>query len=140
MALTSNVRCHFESRWVYQKVLSFPSIFTKGVEELYLPVRRGEGNFIKSGGGRPFYPFPSSASICHFTRRSSRALPRKSQWLLHAIAGICDPTGRILGLMPHPEAAIFFTSSRIRGGKLKQQLPFPCMVLDLLYSLMQSII
>ena len=97
-ALIKNEKGRFESRWVHQKVLPSNSIFTKGLNELFLPIRHGEGNFV-------------SSNIKRLQKNGQIALqyvdnPNGS---LLSISGVTDPTGRILGMMPHPEAALFFT-------------------------------
>ncbi len=117
--LSCNDSGKFEARWVYLKKPENRSqktdtrcIWTKGIEEvIYLPVAHGEGKFIpkdedvlnrlKTNGqvvfqycgpnaGEPLYPEDPNGSVEH-------------------IAGICDMTGRIFGLMPHPERYVFRT-------------------------------
>lgn len=102
--LTFNDSNKFEDRWSHLKVET-NSVWTKGLKDIvYFPVAHAEGKFIadknildklkKNGqiafryvsanGGRPQYPENPNGSSEH-------------------IAGITDRTGRILGLMPHPE-------------------------------------
>ena len=99
--LMQNESGKFECRWV--KLLAeknSPCIFTQGYdEEFTLQVANGEGNFfiedkwpeVKENGG------------CVALRYSSDEYPENPSGSLYAIAGICDPSGRIFGLMPHPE-------------------------------------
>ncbi len=103
--LFNNDSGRFESRWVTLKT-SGKCIWTKDLPEtIYIPVAHGEGKFIPADqtlltelevrgqvvfryvtreGGKPGYPDNPNGSS-------------------DDIAGITDPTGRILGLMPHPE-------------------------------------
>lgn len=127
--LTYNDSGRFEDRWVYLKTVpGNPCVFTRGLKGTYLPVRHGEGKFtpkddrvlnrlsknrqivfryVDSDGNRAGYPWNPNGSVDN-------------------IAGICDPTGRIFGLMPHPEAYNHYTNhprwTRIslgeRGGGL----------------------
>jgi phosphoribosylformylglycinamidine synthase I len=114
VALTYNDSGNFINTWVRLKVVSdSPCVFTKGLSSLELPVRHGEGKFY---GG--------SEDIERLFRHRQVALqyavpagdPAKGQWpsnpngSLGDIAGICDPTGRVFGLMPHPEAFNHFTN------------------------------
>ncbi len=109
VTLTNNDSGKFEDRWVYLKVNKSPCVFTKNVKSLvYYPVAHAEGKFVvrddqvlnllkqnrqivfqyaAPDGGQPVYPQNPNGSMLD-------------------IAGICDATGRILGLMPHPERHI----------------------------------
>ncbi|PIP19943.1 MAG: phosphoribosylformylglycinamidine synthase I [Candidatus Omnitrophica bacterium CG08_land_8_20_14_0_20_41_16] len=106
----------FEDRWVYlsSRVREFASsrvkcIWTKNLPEIiYLPVAHGEGKFIvkdkkvlsriKKNGQVVF-------SYCDALGRLT-GWPANPNGSLQNIAGIYDTTGRILGLMPHPERHI----------------------------------
>jgi len=105
-----NDSAKFEARWVHLKMES-RCVWTKGMPpQIYLPVAHGEGKFIPRDkkvldalasqgqivlsycapdGGKPVYPDNPNGST-------------------ENIAGICDTTGRVLGLMPHPERHFLF--------------------------------
>jgi phosphoribosylformylglycinamidine synthase subunit PurQ / glutaminase len=113
VTLTFNDSGRFEDRWVHLQVDPAANcIFTMGIDRVYLPVRHGEGKFIPRDasilatlearhgivlryidpGGRPgSYPWNPNGSVAN-------------------TAGICDGTGRVFGLMPHPEAYQHFTN------------------------------
>jgi phosphoribosylformylglycinamidine synthase len=113
--LTFNDSGRFEDRWVWLKTnAQSPCVFTKGLRNLYFPVRHGEGKFValekqvldrlraqnqivllytETEGGEPTMKYPAN--------------PNGAQG---GVAGICDPTGRIFGLMPHPEAFLHRTN------------------------------
>lgn len=111
VTLTFNDSGRFEDRWVHLRVEKSRCVFTRGIEKMYLPVRHAEGKFFSSqevlerlkkngqivmryvnpDGGRAHYPWNPNGS-------------------LDDIAGICDETGRVFGLMPHPEAFNHFTN------------------------------
>jgi phosphoribosylformylglycinamidine synthase len=104
--LTDNESGKFEGRWVWLQPASSVCPWTVGLKPpVYFPVAHAEGKFITrsaedlaalnradqvvfryslKGGGKPSYPADPNGSQDH-------------------IAGVCDPTGRILGMMPHPE-------------------------------------
>jgi phosphoribosylformylglycinamidine synthase I len=105
LTLAGNDSNRFECRWVYLQVnQESPCIFTKGISAVYLPVAHGEGKVVadsemlgnlnvvvryadESGNVKAGYPYNPNGSMDN-------------------IAGICDGSGRIFGLMPHPERFI----------------------------------
>jgi phosphoribosylformylglycinamidine synthase I len=115
VTLTFNDSGRFEDRWVYLKTnAASPCIFTRGVKALYLPVRHGEGKFIAKDRAAlkrlhrdRHVVVQYSAEDC---RTATMAYPDNPNGAVDAIAGICDETGRIFGLMPHPEAYLHYTN------------------------------
>jgi phosphoribosylformylglycinamidine synthase subunit PurQ / glutaminase len=107
VSLIHNLSGRFEDRWVRVRFAADgPCVWTRGLPDLEMPVRHGEGRFVTAAprdlaalaaaglvaaryvgrdGGEPSYPEDPNGSEGH-------------------VAGICDPTGRVFGLMPHPEA------------------------------------
>jgi phosphoribosylformylglycinamidine synthase len=112
--LTFNDGGRFEDRWAYLRIDPHsPCVFTQGINGVYLPVRHGEGKFV-----------PASDHILHEIETRHLAVMRYSDANYHrtaldypanpngsvaGIAGICDETGRLFGLMPHPEAYVHRT-------------------------------
>jgi len=90
-----------------------PCIFTKDIEMADYPVRHGEGKFIAEQGiiDRLVANHQVVLRYC-----DEKGIPAKGSFPLNPngsmddIAGICDSTGRIFGLMPHPEAYNHFTN------------------------------
>ncbi|MBM4065443.1 MAG: phosphoribosylformylglycinamidine synthase I [Planctomycetes bacterium] len=105
--LTFNDSNKFEDRWVYLKVCSNKSVFIKDtdVSTLYLPIAHGEGKFITKG--KPVLDKIITNHQVIFTYVNECGEEAGYPWnpggSVHNIAGICDPTGQILGMMPHPE-------------------------------------
>jgi len=108
VALTFNDCGKFRDDWVHLKVnKESPCIFTKELEKMELPIRHGEGKFYsdKSVIDRLihhnqvvlYYAMPDGEP-------ANQRFPFNPNGSVEDIAGICDPTGRIFGLMPHPEA------------------------------------
>jgi len=115
VTLTHNDCGRFQDRWTYLKVDSAsPSVFTKGIEKgIYLPMRHGEGKFLCDSDvtlerieGEHLAVFKYSAPDYAAPTMEFPANPNGSQ---NAIAGICDVSGRLMGLMPHPEAYVHYT-------------------------------
>ena len=106
--LTFNAQGHFECRWVTIKPVSQKCIWTNGLENLIeCPIAHGEGNFQISE------LFPLSSFIANdqiaLTYSHPNGSPANGEYPInpngsvHDIAGICNPQGNVLGLMPHPE-------------------------------------
>ena len=113
-SLTFNDRGRFEDRWCYLKVDSeSPCIYTKGMESLYLPVRHGEGKFVVDKTETLTQIRSLHLAPVHYSNADCREqvmeYPLNPNGSVDAIAGICDETGRLFGLMPHPEAYIHRT-------------------------------
>ena len=106
VTLTFNGSGRFEDRWVPLKPVGDKCVWTRGIEELYLPVRHGEGKLVappevlKDIEGRGLVAL----------RYGGSGYPDNPNGSLNDIAGLCDPSGRVFGLMPHPEAYLHRTN------------------------------
>lgn len=124
--LTFNDSGRFEDRWVYLKVnRNTPCIFTKNIKSIYLPVRHGEGKFFAERYVIDKL-FENNQIVMQYTdeKGKSAGYPFNPNGSLEDIAGICDPTGRVFGLMPHPEAYNHFTNHpRWTREKLPKNAP-----------------
>ncbi len=109
-ALVHNDSARYTVRWVD---LQFQgnSPWTKGIENISLPIAHGEGKFFTDDATLTELRQKEliaaryvAGEICRY--QDLLANPNGS---LDNIAGITDETGRILGMMPHPERAIDFT-------------------------------
>jgi len=113
----------FEDRWVRLKVEDSPCIFTRGLSDLYFPVRHGEGKFHAPKatlGEIERRGFVVLRYADKHTGAPTQRYPDNPNGSLNAIAGICDPSGRVFGLMPHPEA---FLSRYNHPHWTRQELP-----------------
>lgn len=109
VTLTDNDSNRYEDRWVHLESVSQHSVFLAAGERIHLPLAHAEGKYIPrdaalharivaaghvafryvtEDGGEPGYPDNPNGSHDH-------------------VAGLVDRTGRILGIMPHPERALF---------------------------------
>jgi len=109
--LTFNDSGRFESRWVFVKVnQNSRCIFTRGIDVLPVPIRHGEGKFIPASEEVLRRLHSESLIVlqyCGADGNITDEYPLNPNGSVDAIAGICDPTGRVFGLMPHPEAYLF---------------------------------
>jgi phosphoribosylformylglycinamidine synthase I len=106
VTLDTNDSGRYEDRWVYLKIEDSPGIFTRNIESpMYLPVAHTEGKFLaKSVDVLGRLNDNRQVSLRYTTLDGEPAtFPDNPNGSEEDIAGICDPTGRIFGLMPHPE-------------------------------------
>ena len=114
--LTFNDCGRFQDRWVYLKTNpDSPSIFTRGIEKgVYFPIRHGEGKFVASSPTVLKMLEERNLAVLKYSvpdySSSTMEFPLNPNGSENAIAGICDETGRLMGLMPHPEAFTHFTN------------------------------
>ena len=107
--LARNDSGRYEDRWIRLGTASDRCVFFAGIQSMYLPVAHAEGKFVprnddvlrrldaagqlvlryqsQSGDGAPSYPDNPNGAVAD-------------------VAGVCDATGRVCGLMPHPERFI----------------------------------
>jgi phosphoribosylformylglycinamidine synthase len=107
--LTFNDGGRFEDRWCYLKVdRNSPCVFTRGLEGVYLPVRHGEGKFVVENDEllrQIEAKHLAAVKYCDsYYNAPVMEYPLNPNGSVAAIAGVCDETGRLFGLMPHPEA------------------------------------
>jgi phosphoribosylformylglycinamidine synthase len=106
--LTFNASGHFECRWVTLAAASQICLWTRDLEEaIYCPVAHGEGRFIASSP-QALEQIRHRGQIALVYARSDGspaqgAYPDNPNGSAVDIAGVCNPAGNVLGLMPHPE-------------------------------------
>jgi phosphoribosylformylglycinamidine synthase len=112
VALAPNITSKFETRWVYLKKCDTKCIFTKYIknEVLRLPVAHSEGRFMLSEKLKQ--ELEKNGQIVFKYAKPNGALangehPFNPNGSIFDIAGICNEEGTILGLMPHPERAVY---------------------------------
>ena len=126
-ALTHNIKGRYLDRWVDLKVTG-KSPWLIGIEEISLPIAHGEGNYVinqkeykkmKDAGDIAF--IYTKGAICNFQNLNIN--PNGSDY---NIAGVLGYSGRVLGLMPHPERAMFphqsplwYKNKKVEGAGLK---------------------
>ncbi|MBF0467420.1 MAG: phosphoribosylformylglycinamidine synthase subunit PurQ [Desulfamplus sp.] len=107
VALTWNDCGNFRDQWIRMTVNpDSPCVFTKGfqtkISDIELPVRHAQGKFV------------TEASIIEKLIENNQVVLRYADenpnGSIYNIAGICDSTGHVFGLMPHPEAYNHYTN------------------------------
>jgi phosphoribosylformylglycinamidine synthase subunit PurQ / glutaminase len=121
--LTFNACGHFECRWVNLLPQSQTCIWTRGLTApVFCPVAHGEGNFIvEPEAGVNLLHKNDQVAFVYARSDGSPAggkYPENPNGSLGDIAGICNPLGNVLGLMPHPENHIdpYQNPHRARNG------------------------
>ncbi len=112
--LSHNDSGRFEDRWTYLKVdPASPCVYTRGLTGFYLPVRHGEGKFmVRAAEVLEQIESRHLAAVKYCDADYTAPVmdyPRNPNGSVNAIAGVCDESGRLFGLMPHPEAYIHRT-------------------------------
>lgn len=115
VTLAWNNSCRFENRWVNLKIdPKTKCVWLKDMDMLEVPVRHGEGKFIaRDEATLDRLRKQGQVAVRYADDRSAPAkgvFPANPNGAQDDIAGICDPSGRILGLMPHPEAHVDATN------------------------------
>lgn len=112
LALMPNDGGVFQNFWVTLRFEpASPCVFTRGLAPMPLPIRHGEGKLFTPSQSMLLAVEAAGGVACRYvdprTLRPTQRYPYNPNGSLNAIAGLSDPTGRVFGLMPHPEAYLF---------------------------------
>jgi len=109
VTLASNDSGKFEDRWIHLRVNDSPSVFARGLKkQITLPVAHAEGKFVPRDSGVLERLGSNRQIVFQYVTPAGEkpSYPDNPNGSVDDIAGICDPSGRVLGLMPHPERHI----------------------------------
>lgn len=137
-ALTYNKNGKYIDRWVDLKIEGLPrrggasSPWLSGLSNISLPIAHGEGRYVidtkkyKNMQKNKEIAFTyTKGEICQYQN-----LEKNPNGAMHDIAGVLGYNGRVLGMMPHPERAMFFhqsplwpqtKASLVRGKQIKKE-------------------
>jgi phosphoribosylformylglycinamidine synthase I len=108
--LTNNDCGRFVDRWIRLAPRGRKCIWTAGLEPLDLPIAHGEGKFVPAGDPvRLALWHNDQVALTYATAENQSAglqFPDNPNGSIDDIAGVCDSTGLVFGLMPHPERYI----------------------------------
>jgi len=123
LALLDNESSHFEDRTVRLAVSEEPSLWADGLKGrvLQMPSAHGEGRPLsvsaaQDGGARVLFRY------CDASGHPTAGYPDNPSGSPGAVAGLTDASGRVLGLMPHPERAALAVHSSQDGLELFRNL------------------
>lgn len=105
IALTDNASNRFECRWVTVRAEDCACPWLPAGESMPVPVAHAEGRFtVRDPDVLAELIEKRQVALKYIEAGSdSASYPHNPNGSVADIAGICDPTGRVLGLMPHPE-------------------------------------
>ncbi|MCK4913857.1 MAG: phosphoribosylformylglycinamidine synthase I [Planctomycetes bacterium] len=111
ITITNNDSGKFEDRWVYLAPQTDKCVFIEPGKQIYLPIAHGEGKVVtkddatleklKTENHIAFKYVDENSNECDY--------PANPNGSVESIAGLTDSTGRVLGLMPHPERFVRLT-------------------------------
>lgn len=109
--LTWNDSGKFEDRWVRLAVHGSKCVFLKGIDAMLLPVAHAEGKFVTRDAAVLDALAANAQLVLKYRRLSGEdggpvPYPDNPNGSAADVAGVCDATGRVFGLMPHPERHI----------------------------------
>lgn len=111
--LTWNNHGRFEDRWVHLAVDQTPCVFLKDIKQMYLPMAHAEGKFVAQNSDALEDLRSQGRLALRYTTEGDQAVqsdvlpfPVNPNGADANVAGVCDESGRVFGLMPHPERHI----------------------------------
>lgn len=108
--LVNNDIGHLESRWVKLRVEKSDCVFTRGMEGriIEVPASNGEGKFMAEDFVLDEIENANQCVLKYVDEKGNPTMnyPANPSASLRSIAGVCDPSGKIFGLMPHPECYV----------------------------------
>ncbi|MEM7515763.1 MAG: phosphoribosylformylglycinamidine synthase I [Planctomycetota bacterium] len=106
-ALTSNTSNQYECRWVTLRAEKSACTWLTEGELMPTPVAHAEGHFaVRDDAVLQALRSQGQIALTYCRADGSSAAghyPENPNGSVQDVAGLCDPTGRVLGLMPHPE-------------------------------------
>jgi phosphoribosylformylglycinamidine synthase len=112
-ALVANANGRFECRWSWLQPASRRSVWTADLDgPIWCPVAHGEGRFVVADVAR--LADDDQIAFRYATDEGKAAeggYPVNPNGSVDDIAGVCDGSGLVLGLMPHPEDHVFSRQS-----------------------------
>lgn len=122
-ALDRNDSARYQDRWVWVKNSSSKCIWAKNIDLLHVPIGHGEGKFVMPEDSLKRLRDDDQIvfTYAHEDGRPAHGVfPINPNGALMDIAGVCDVTGRVLGMMPHPDRFLHATNED--GWTLKKEL------------------
>jgi phosphoribosylformylglycinamidine synthase len=126
--LAPNDRLGYRNAWVR---LAFdrtsPCVWTRNIEQMDLPARHGEGKFLAESEELLQRLEADRQVVARYVgpdEQPTEEWPYNPNGSPRAVAGICDPSGRLFGLMPHPDAYLYpFNHPRWHEQRLNRSAP-----------------
>jgi phosphoribosylformylglycinamidine synthase subunit PurQ / glutaminase len=108
-SLTWNDSGTFMDRWVGLQVTGDRCVFLQGIEQFSLRITHAEGKFVVRDKASFERLEQNGQLVLRYTKVDGLPEPYNPNGALADVAGMCDASGRVFGLMPHPESYLDFT-------------------------------
>jgi phosphoribosylformylglycinamidine synthase I len=108
-SLTWNDSGKFMDRWVGLRNVGQRCVFLQGVSDLVLRITCAEGKFVTRDADSLARLEQNGQLVLRYADTGRMQAPFNPNGSVADVAGICDLSGRVFGLMPHPESYIDFT-------------------------------
>jgi len=105
VALATNLQNRYEDRWITMQAVTDQCVFLRRGDLIHCPVAHAEGRLVCSDATLDRLSAADQIALRYVAPdgTSPAPFPYNPNGSTDDIAGLTDPTGRILGLMPHPE-------------------------------------
>ena len=106
IALAGNQKARFECRWVHLRAERCAASWLRTGDRMPAPIAHGEGRLVVRDGSTLARLEARGQIALRYVEAGgspARGYPSNPNGSAADIAGLCDATGRVLGLMPHPE-------------------------------------
>jgi phosphoribosylformylglycinamidine synthase I len=105
--LTNNDCGRFTDRWINLAGRSKKCVWTNGIENFELPIAHGEGKFVPANESVRKELWDNDQVALVYTKSdgspAAGQFPDNPNGSIDDVAGVCDASGLVFGLMPHPE-------------------------------------
>jgi phosphoribosylformylglycinamidine synthase I len=105
VTITNNDSGKFEDRWVYLSPQTDRCVFIEQGRRIYLPIAHGEGKVVtKSNSDLKELQEGGFVAFKYVDKDGKEGdYPVNPNGSMGSVAGLTDVTGRVMGMMPHPE-------------------------------------
>ena len=120
----------FQDRWVHLECVSNKCVFTDTGRRVYFPIAHGEGKVVTSDDATLGKIINDDHIAFKYVNADGNEgdFPINPNGSFASIAGLTDSTGRVLGLMPHPERIVHPTQhphwTRLKDGTADGNMVF----------------
>jgi len=108
-SLTWNDSGRFIDRWIGLQTVGNKCVFLQGIERLFLPIAHAEGKFVARDNHSLDAFEDRGQLVLRYVATEQATEPCNPNGSEGNVAGLCDESGRVFGLMPHPERFIDYT-------------------------------
>jgi len=107
--ITYNDPPGFQDRWVTLEAGAHPCVFLEPGRRYELPIAHGEGRVFFADAAALRGAQSAGLDVLRYVPGAAGRDPYNPNGSQGDIAGLCDPSGRVLGLMPHPDRFVVGT-------------------------------